>query len=97
MLEFLLTLLYEILTDLLVFGLVFAVEDVLLALEAVAEWMLTSRHEIVEDAAEAEDVDLIGAVRVLVSVLLLVEDDLGRLPADTTLHRIRVVTVHLRL
>lgn len=59
--------------------------------------MLTARHQVVKDAAKAKDIDFVSPVRILVCVLALVEDDLGWLPADTTLHGVSMVAVHLRV
>mmetsp|Transcript_5477 Transcript_5477/g.9282 ORF Transcript_5477/g.9282 Transcript_5477/m.9282 type:complete len:424 (-) Transcript_5477:1340-2611(-) len=72
-----------------------ALEDLLLALVALAEGVVADGDEVVEDAAEAEDVHLLRLVRVLVHVVLLVEDDLAGLPADAPLDGLGVVGLHL--
>ena len=92
-LELLLPLLHEVLADLVQLEL--AIQDIFLSDRSRAEGVLAARHQIVEDAPKRKYIHLRGSVGIFKLKLTLIENHLGRLPANTPFDSVGVIAIHL--
>ena len=72
-------------------------ENILFPLKSVTEGMMAHREDIVEDASQAEDINLLCLMRIFEFVITLVKDYLARLPSNASFNSLCVIRVHLRI
>lgn len=74
-----------------------AFENILFTFESLTKRVLASRKYVIEDTSQAKDINFLRFMRIFELVVTLIEDNLTRLPSNTTFDSLSVIGVHLSI